>query len=163
MRRAFPRNFFKSRSSDPFLIEDTGAFADTAVETADATPPGGKVTPLGRFAERAEAEPSLLSPDDAFERPPAPARRTDAGDGLPDYVINSIFSPEAEAQANATPDAAAPLPAPQQVFFVREQEAALQGLREINNLLRKGWRVANVFPGPGTGYSAVVVLERPSL
>ena len=144
MARRFPGNFFKNFRDDP-ILDDTVGLMETG-DGAAATPSAeDKVTSLATMF----ASPfGIDGGEEALEVTPADDYLTR------DYIVNSIFAPpEVRGEAEGTT---------QQVFFVQEHGEEVEGLQEVNALLRKGWRLQNAFAARGDhGYAALVLLERP--
>lgn len=141
--RRFPTSFFQNFRDDPLLDDSVGVVGGDSAPEDDRFASLAAVfsSPFGEEVPhpRSEGDGAAPSPDDFQTR---------------DYVVNSIFAPpELRGDAEKTQ---------QQLMYIHEKKDSLDGLREVNALMRRGWRVANAFAsGNSPSYKALVLLERP--
>ncbi|GEM_PF-7015042 len=142
--RRFPGNFFKNFREDPILDDSVGMMDFSAASTEE-----DQVASLAAIFSAPYGEEPAPAP---HAKKSAPAENSAQAR---DYVVNSIFAPP---QLRQEPEAMQ-----QQLVFIKEHEGALVGIQEVNDLMRKGWRVLNAFAtGNSAFYKALILLERPS-
>lgn len=144
--RRFPTQFFQSFRDDPILDDSVGVIDDSQPSSEDDRFASLAALFSAPFGEQ-ESKPGRRAKD------AGPAEAADDFQAR-DYVVHSIFAPpELRDEAAQTQ---------QQLLYIREEKDRLEGLREVNAMMRRGWRVANAFPNAGgPSYKALVLLERP--